>query len=358
MATRPRTIDPDASATFKLRIAGDASICTVNRSPSKARWGPGRIIRGLGDECTLSVNKDDEAQQFPGRISALETSFVLMSTETANVLELVPLETEYDFDEPKSLAQGNGHAELSPQNDDEPDPDNPYDYRHYLHEVETNGQLSPYSSTAGTPLLAPTPRASSPMMLIPDTESLPSMPTTRKQRKAAAAASHKATQSQTRKQPVQRVSPHPAQHFSPAPVSSSPDITNGGLIIEDYSQPTPKRQRTATSNIGPISLARASSTPREPSREAIPALHTASIGDDEEEEVDDDDGDVEDFRLPDPAAGLSDPSDRKDSIFDPVAVSNLLAAFAEGEEDHTEPQAHAQAQAHKAESSESESEEE
>lgn len=355
MATVP--INPEANTTFQLRIAKHASICAVNRPSHTKTGGIGRIKKGIDDECTLSVDKDDEAQQYSGRCNSLKTSFVLMPTEIENVLDLVPLETEYDFGEWQSPPQANGHAGLPSPNDDEPDPENPYDYRHYLHEIEDKCHLSPYPSTASTPLLEPTPRASSPLTIISDTDSLPNMPATLKQRKAAAAESRKLTQSQSRKRSVRPRSPLPGQESSPAPASSRPDADDSGLIIEDYLKPAAKRQRMTTSSTGPMSLARASSTPRAPSPEATPVLHTASSGDDEEDE-DDEDDDVEDFRLPDPAAEIPISLDRKDSVFDPVAVSNLLAAFGEEDEGEDSARPEAQGEASKAESSESESESE
>lgn len=350
MATLLNAIDLEASTTFKLRIAKHTTTCTVKRPASKTTWRSSGIIRGSNDECSLSVNGRDAEQQFSGRSTIPKTSFVLMPTEIDEVLELLPLQIEYDFGESDTLAQINGHMESPSPNADVPDPDNPYDYRHYL---QSNGHLSPYPSTTATPLLAPMSRASSPMMLCSDTESLPSMPTGRRPRKTAAVSSRGPTQSQSHKRPIQRTSAPAMKTPLPAPVKSSPDREDMDLVIEDYSQPPPKRQRTAKSTMGPISLAQAARTPREHSQEATLRLDIASSADDEDEE-NADDHDIEDFRLPDPAAGPPDSSDRKDSIFDPVAVSNLLAAFQEDDDDATGDQA----EMNKVESSESESEEE
>lgn len=295
-----------------------------------------------GDEIALLVEGDEGTTKHKGHRRRVSASFIVDLSEDGKIAVLKPIEHVYELGvdtrpAPKQSATSGRerrssspalHAEsieIDPPAhlvDEEPDPDNPYDYRHYLHVSTVDGSHSRPPSNSGTPLLAAMSYSGSPR---PPKSGLEGG-------KGPRSNAAKAPRNSARPPKVKVQRRATSGERPRATAASETKDSFGGLIIEDSSQPTPKRQRFLTPDGGPISLHRAASTPRDLSFPGSPTglgeeansseLDAGSEGKDE-------DGDVEDLELPAPAAARRAPLTRRQSAWEPDEVEHLLAALNE-----------------------------
>lgn len=351
MALLQRAVHADEDTSFRINLRDDSSYTSLIAKGVGDPW-KSSVITHTPSGCTLSIDGPNGAENYSGTSNSRKCSYVLYAEANAETLEMSRLNAEYTFDAEASRSPSKP-TKASPE-DSEPDPDNPYDHRHYLNDVQINGIYSPLPSRASTPLLAPTPRASSPSIFQIDP---PGGPRSRSDLGAASKERTGIPQMHDRRRHERTTAPM-AMHGRQSPAaptigsSTAPPPTDrteafDGLIIEedDDEKPPPKRQRMALiPNSGPISLTRATSTPAERSRVASPVpQHESAVQDD----------DVEDFELPAPVARRPDPPARRESMLDAEAVQGILDAFNEEDENQD-----ATSEVQQSKENESESEEE
>ena len=298
------------------------------------------------DSCTLSVGPQDSAKDCSGTAAKQKTSFILRRAADEGTLELVPLNLEIDFRNSASATQISVYQSNS-QSSNEPNPNNPYDYRHYLNDTDTNGSFSPRPSNVPTPQFMGTPRASSPMVMLSETDDLPSMAVSHSDRKKASQKEAQASKKAQRRR-VQR----PAIHAAPKHLGSSPDDDARSMYTLDSTEHQSKRQRIAKEP---------PSAPGErlskQSKDVLVDVQDASSGYEDDDESDG----ANDEELPESNATQLHAPQPRHEILDAAALSrSLQAAFEAGDDDDEVEEKTAEANvAHNAESeSESESEEE
>lgn len=308
-----KPIDLSETASFRLKLNTAERLASYRFSNEKQ--AANAVVSQDGRSCHIPTGDGGHASKQFGTVNEQKSSFVIRRTLDEDVLELVPLDTEYDFTNDQAESQDTTKGDSSTSPSDEPDPNNPYDYRHYLNNTDANGWHSPAPSTIGTPILAATPHGSSPVVFLSDADELPSMAVTRRDRKIASQKAERAA-----RKPQSRRPDHPVVSSSPVkPARASPINDKRGTTIDSDPQRAAKRQRLIGSE---EARARADA-------QAITTSDDASSG--YEDDVEDEDGDVEDLELTDTVNERPQPPPRRQSVLDAEAV--ILAAFEEEEEE-------------------------
>lgn len=313
MATAGQSfVDVSKPATFPIHLSNGPPVTTVTLDNFDHGLDERTIARD-GDDFFLSMKQSSNCQDRKGKLHVHQSSAVLSWSSSEQRFDLRPLESEYTF-----AAEAGDPTDEVKGIDDGPDPNNPYDYRHYLDRPITNGTHSPALSAMSTPMHASTPYGSSPLILPLDTEARPGS-----SRRPPASQRH----AQGARKPLARPAIDPPQRISNQPLST-------GLIVEDESKRSRKRQRLDATRDGESTpVSRTASTPRDTHEVQSPPLDTGDLdsesGSRHQDDANDADDDVDEFELPAPASGRPSSIQRRKSVLDAEELEALYNAFEE-----------------------------
>lgn len=395
-----RTIDPRQHTKLNIKLgqtllgeSGGLYSIAFNHKPSQTGSKRDTSITKAEDGYDLSIRDVEDEQvndfQYKGINWSKSGSYVLTLDADGHTLILDKLESEYAFNlavapwekDAEKLAQQYGQVtrdqsktddegmegssdegELFKDDSEEPDPSNPFDYRHYLKAATKQPDQPKSSVNASTPLIAAT-RAG------------PTIRASNAPRPSARPPQPRARQSQALRAPPPRVRlERRASEKRSSPAASkdvaAEDDDEDGLVIDmgDGYQPRKKQKSmllTPQAPGRPISLRSAAASASPAQSVLSPALPEPGSGyeeddeevegeeDDEDEEDDDEvfrtavleaDEDVEDLALGSPAAvaGGAHEIPRRQSTWDASTEADLQAELeralgADDDEEMPEP---------------------
>jgi len=394
-----RTIDPRQHTKLNIKLGqtllGESEgFCSIafNHKPSQTGSKRDTSITKTADGYNLSIQDVEHEQvndfQYKGNNSTKAGSYVLTLDADGHTLVLDKLESEYAFNlaaapwekDAEKLAQQYGQAtrdqlktddegiggssdegELFKDDSEEPDPSNPFDYRHYLKAATKQPDQPRNSVNKSTPLLAPSRAA-------------PTIKASTAPRPSARPPQSRPRQSQALRAPPPHVRLErraSEKRYSPAASEdvAAEDDDDDGLVIDmgDGYQPRKKQKSmllTPQAPGRPISLRSAAASASPAQSVLSPALPEPGSGyeeddeevegeEEEEDEEDDDevfriavleaDEDVEDLALGSPAVvGGASEIPRRQSTWDASTEADLQAELeralgADDDEEMPEP---------------------
>lgn len=304
-------VDISEPSSFPVRFAEGPSVRAISVDDLNSDLHDAILAR-KGVECTLSVRHVDSSNDRRGKHEVPQSSAALLWNSNEQRFDLRSIDFEYRFTH---------HTGGQEQSDDEPDPSNPYDYRHYLDRPIMNGVQSPALSAISTPMHVSTPYATSPLILPHDTEARPGS--------SRGALAAKRRPYDTGKPTARSAAQHP--HRISAPLEQS---QSSGWIIDDGSEPSYKRQRLDAAQIRrPMSISPAENTPRDMNQVASSPLPIEDLDSEAEshhdDNMDDANDDVEELELPAPASGRPQGTVRRKSVLNADELQALYNAFEE-----------------------------
>lgn len=319
------------------------------------------------DSCTAIVKDDKQEWTYQGEQAVSTDDFVLTLKDAGGqktatlerldasiVLNVVKTPTTSDSNE---LKRKYAQISAAPEDElvydgdsDEPDPDNVYDFRHYLNEAPV--KVDKPKSTVSTPVSLPSKTRAKPL---PSKSLVKEAPKKRKSVGNAVQTKTKRVKETPKAMPPSEV---PEVRLSRRATEKSEavhsDADDGELILEndddDVRATAPKRPSSMAMALsgqlggGPISLHSAASSPashvqspagaESPQAEATYEFDFGGDDSDEPHQADDEDGDVEDLELPSPVqerAGKQIPEAEADD--DDDLEEQLARAMAQEEDE-------------------------